>query len=221
MGFAVAHPVALFDTLLGAYGPQRWWPAPTVPAMMVGAMLVQNTAWIGADRAVVSLAQAGLLDAWSRLRETPDEVLWELVRPAGSFRVKTRRLKALATFMEGFGGDHVRLFRLETGPLRQALLAVNGVGKETADAIICYAAMRPVFVVDAYTRRIFGRLGWIDQTVSYDTIQQWIQPHFPGDPHQLGELHALLVRHAKDHCRVKPRCDGCPVGFCPRSCPAG
>lgn len=208
-------PEALFAALFSAYGPQHWWPAKSIPAMMAGAMLVQNTAWIGAARAVEQLEEAGLLDGWFRLQSSQDALLWERVRPAGFFRVKTRRLKALAAFMAGYGGDHDLLFRLETPLLREALLGVNGVGKETADSILCYAAFRPVFVVDAYTRRIFSRLGWIASSASYDDIQQLVQENFLRDAHELGEFHALLVRHAKDHCRVKPCCAGCPVGFCP------
>ncbi|MBF0178916.1 MAG: endonuclease [Magnetococcales bacterium] len=207
--------MALYEALFGAHGPQHWWPAPTVPAMMAGAMLVQNTAWIGAARAVERLGEAGLLDSWSCLLAAPDEQVWELVRPAGYFRVKTVRLKALAAFMEAYGGAHERLFGLETSALRRALLTVAGVGKETADSIVCYAAGRPVFVVDAYTRRIFARLGWVGPKAGYDEMQELIHAHFPGDAHLLGELHALLVRHAKEHCRVRPRCEGCPVGFCP------
>ncbi|MBF0439537.1 MAG: endonuclease [Magnetococcales bacterium] len=206
----------LFDCLLSAYGPRHWWPARTVPAMMAGAVLVQNTAWIGAARAVERLEEAGLLDSWPRLRETPDEELWELIRSAGYFRLKTRRLKALAGFMAGFGEDHRQLFGLDTGSLREALLGVYGVGKETADSILCYAAFRPVFVVDAYTKRIFSRLGWTDEAIGYDALQLFVHSSFPSDAHTLGELHALLVEHAKVYCRVKPRCADCPVGFCPR-----
>ncbi|MBF0192237.1 MAG: endonuclease [Magnetococcales bacterium] len=211
------HPGAvrgLFDTLLRAYGPRHWWPARTVPEMMVGAMLVQNTTWTGASQAVARLEEAGLLDSWSKLLQTPDETLGALIRPAGYFRVKTRRLKALAGFMAGFDHDHTRLFQQETPPLRAALLGVHGVGKETADSILCYAAQRPIFVVDAYTRRIFSRLGWCDDQAGYDDLQRLVMSALPPDAHILGEMHALLVEHAKTHCRAQPRCAGCPVGPC-------
>ncbi len=184
--------------------------------MMAGAVLVQNTAWLGANKAVEQLEEAGLLTSWSRLLSTPEETVWALIRPAGFFRVKTVRLRALAHFMVVSGG-HEALFSLQTSELRQALLGVHGVGKETADSILCYAADRPVFVVDAYTKRIFLRLGWITPTATYETMQQLVHKNFPVETQPLGELHALLVRHAKDHCRVKPSCAGCPVLFCPAS----
>ncbi|MBF0213782.1 MAG: endonuclease [Magnetococcales bacterium] len=206
----------LFDTLLTAYGPRHWWPAPTVPAMMAGAILVQNTAWSGASQAVERLLAAGLLDSWPQLLATPEETLWALIRPAGFFRVKGERLKALARFLIDSGGDHDALFRLETPALRAALLGVHGVGKETADSILCYAADRPIFVVDAYTKRIFSRLGWCDDAVEYDALQRWVMDRFSGDAQRYGELHALLVEHAKLHCRTRPRCDGCPLLFCLR-----
>ncbi|GAB0056803.1 Endonuclease III [Candidatus Magnetaquicoccaceae bacterium FCR-1] len=211
----IEAPRRLFDTLLAAYGPRHWWPARTVPEMMIGALLVQNTAWTGAERAVRRLEEAGLLNAWARLRATPDETLGELIRPAGFFRVKTGRLRAFADFMATFGDDHARLFGLPTGALRLSLLAVHGVGKETADAILCYAAQRPVFVVDAYTRRICHRLGWCAEKAGYDELQTLIASRLPAEAALLGEMHALLVEHAKRHCRARPVCAGCPVGFCP------
>ncbi|MBF0165882.1 MAG: endonuclease [Magnetococcales bacterium] len=212
----IEHPVReLFDTLLAAYGPRHWWPARTVPEMMIGAILVQNTAWTGAERAVRRLEEAGLLNAWEGLRATSEEILGELIRPAGFFRVKSGRLQALARFMAGFGDDHTRLFALPTASLRRVLLAVHGVGKETADAMLCYAAQRPIFVVDAYTRRIYHRLGWCDEKAGYDHLQTLTSSRLPEDAALLGEMHALLVEHAKRHCRARPVCSGCPVGFCP------
>ncbi|MEO5344832.1 MAG: hypothetical protein H7834_00465 [Magnetococcus sp. YQC-9] len=210
-----ANPVReLFDTLLAAYGPRHWWPARTVPEMMIGALLVQNTAWIGAERAVRQLEAAGLLDSWSRIRTSDDATLWTLLRPAGFFRVKTVRLREFARFMGNFADDHEVLFRLATPELRLKLLAVRGVGKETADSILCYAALRPVFVVDAYTRRIYHRLGWSDAQAGYDALQSLTESRLPRDVAMLGEMHALLVEHAKRHCRAKPLCTGCPVKFC-------
>ncbi|MBF0340545.1 MAG: endonuclease [Magnetococcales bacterium] len=207
----------LFDTLLKTYGPRHWWPARTVPEMMAGAVLVQNTAWIGAARAVARLEEAGLLDSWSALLATPDEQLWERIRPAGFFRIKARRLKSLAAFMAGFPQGHEGLFRLETPALRTALLGVYGVGEETADSILCYGAQRGIFVVDAYARRIFSRLGWTGAQAGYGELQRFVMERMPADAHLLGELHALLVEHAKRHCRSQPRCHGCPVIFCPTS----
>ena len=208
------QPDPLHEALFSAYGPQGWWPATTVPEMMVGAVLVQNTAWTQAAKAVAALRAVGGLD-FSVLRALPDPELWALIRAAGFFRVKARRLKALAAFMAGLDDRPERLFQLESGPLRAALLGVHGIGKETADSILCYAASRPVFVVDAYTKRLFLRLGWVDARAGYDEMQTLVRTRFAADARQLGEFHALIVRHAKERCRVRPLCAGCPVSFCP------
>ncbi|MBF0460933.1 MAG: hypothetical protein HQL87_06015 [Magnetococcales bacterium] len=129
--------------------------------------------------------------------------------------MKTRRLKALANFMGRYEDDPEQLFQLETNLLRDTLLQVHGIGPETADSMICYAAHRPMFVVDAYTKRLFHRLGWLGEKASYATIQTLVHQALPRDAHQLGELHALIVQHAKQHCRAKPVCLSCPLSFCP------
>ncbi|NGZ28867.1 MAG: endonuclease, partial [Magnetococcales bacterium] len=188
--------------------------ADSALAMMAGAILVQNTAWTGAARAVQRLAEAGLLEA-AALRQVDDERLWERIRPAGYFRVKGQRLRALATFLADYGDNCQRLFRLETTELRNALLKVHGIGKETADSIVCYGGGRAIFVVDAYTRRLFHRLGWSSAKADYDQLQQLVMGTVPPEADMLAEFHALIVRHAKNHCRSKPLCHGCPVVFCP------
>lgn len=210
----MSTPLDLYETLLAAYGPQHWWPARGDFEMMVGAILVQNTAWTGASRAVAQLEEAACLDP-AILRALPDERLWELIRPAGYFRVKGERLRALCRFLGGYGDDLDRLFALDTPALRAALLGVRGVGKETADSILCYAARCPVFVVDAYTRRIFHRLGWTPAQASYDHLQALVHAAVPLDTALLNEFHALIVRHAKEHCRSRAVCGGCLVSHCP------
>lgn len=212
------NPETLYQVLLQAYGRQRWWPARSALAMMAGAILVQNTAWVGAAKAVARLEEAGLLQG-AALRQVADELLWERIRPAGFFRIKGKRLRALAQFLEAYGDDCQRLFQLDTATLRQSLLNIHGVGKETADSIVCYGGARPVFVVDAYTRRLFHRLGWTPEKAEYDTLQLLVMAAMPRDADHLAEFHALIVRHAKRHCRAKPRCDGCPVVFCPKRVP--
>ncbi|MBF0368673.1 MAG: endonuclease [Magnetococcales bacterium] len=183
--------------------------------MMVGAILVQNTAWTGASRGVAQLERAGYLSP-EAIRDLPEEVLWELIRSAGYFRLKTKRLKALCGFLAGYGDDLSRLFRVETGALREELLGVYGVGPETADSILLYAAGRPLFLVDAYTRRIFGRLGWVEQAEApYEILRGWVEERFPVDVGMLNEFHALIVRLGKEHCRAKPLCSGCPITSCP------
>lgn len=207
-------PQALFDCLLSAYGSQHWWPAKTVEEMMLSAILVQNTTWIQVVKVVAQLESQGCL-SMAAIRQIPEERLWDILRPAGYFRIKTRRIKALAVFMADYQDTPDLLFQLETAALREALLQVYGIGKETADSILCYGAQRPLFVVDTYSKRLFYRLGWIGEKASYDEVQQKVQHHFPNDPLQLGEFHALIVQHAKVHCRLKPRCAHCPVLFCP------
>ncbi|MBF0145410.1 MAG: endonuclease [Magnetococcales bacterium] len=205
-------PPRLFHQLYERYGPQHWWPAQTMTEMMVGAILVQNTAWTQASKAVGQLACRGLLD-FAVLHATPDEELWETIRPAGYFRIKTRRLKALAAFMVS-QGPMAQVIHAGNQQLRQQLLSVYGIGKETADSIVCYAAGQPVFVVDAYTKRLFMRLGWVDGSGDYDTMQRMVHATMPADSGQLGEFHALIVRNAKEHCLKRPRCSGCPVASC-------
>ncbi|MBF0625921.1 MAG: endonuclease [Magnetococcales bacterium] len=206
-------PRKLFLELLAAHGPRHWWPADDSFEMMVGAILVQNTAWTGAHQAVIRLKEAGRLSA-AALRDTPEATLWELIRPAGHFRLKTRRLRALGAFLQEFDDDPGRLFQLDTAPLRQALLGVWGIGPETADSILCYEARRPCFVVDAYTRRLFSRLGWVGAKASYGEIQRLVEADLPADAAVLGEFHALIVAQAKAHCRARPVCAGCPVSGC-------
>jgi endonuclease III related protein len=208
-------PKQLYDQLYAAYGPQHWWPAETVVGMMAGAILVQNTAWTQAAKAVESLDANGCL-SWQSLQAVDDETLWELIRPAGYFRVKSKRLKALARFMVGYD-DLEQLFNLPTTELRRQLLTVNGVGKETADSIICYGAKQPIFVVDAYTYRLFSRLGWVGEESSYDEMQSLVHGGMEMESDLLGEYHALIVCHAKERCRVRPLCAGCPISFCPQS----
>ncbi|MBF0162616.1 MAG: endonuclease [Magnetococcales bacterium] len=204
----------LLRTLLAAYGPQHWWPAQSVEEMMVGAILVQNTAWTQVARVIANL-QAHQMLSMAAIRSGQEELLWRLLRPVGFFRVKARRLKALAECMARFGDQPERLFQLETDALRNTLLRVHGIGKETADAIVCYGAHRPLFVVDAYTRRLFQRLGWITARASYDEIQDKVQQALPREVQPLAELHALIVQHAKCHCRARPLCGHCPLTFCP------
>ncbi|MBF0135486.1 MAG: hypothetical protein H7833_10555 [Magnetococcus sp. DMHC-1] len=207
-------PHDLFQILLAVHGPRHWWPAKGTFEMMVGAILVQNTAWTQAHKAVQALAAAGLLHP-AAIRSVPEATLHALIRPAGYFRIKTKRLQALANFLAPFGDDPVRLFQMATDSLRKTLLLVHGIGKETADSILCYEAKRPFFIVDTYTKRLFHRLGWVDAEADYDLIQNMIHAALPPDPEILGEFHALIVAHAKTHCQKRPLCTHCPLTACP------
>ncbi|MGD2082964.1 MAG: endonuclease [Chromatiales bacterium] len=199
-----------------AYGPQHWWPGESVFEIAVGAVLTQNTAWANVEKAVGALREAGLLDPRA-IAETPQRELALRIRPAGYFNVKARRLAAFCRFWLQWGGE-AGLARLCTTDLRAELLGVHGVGPETADDILLYGFGRPVFVVDAYTRRLLGRLGLIRGDEGYDDLRLGVEQALGPDPDELNEMHALIVRHGKGSCRKRPVCPGC----CLRElCPTG
>ncbi|MBF0159094.1 MAG: endonuclease [Magnetococcales bacterium] len=200
--------VGLFRHLLAHYGPQGWWPAQDLFEMVVGAILVQHTSWNQVERCIAALRSHQLLTAHA-IRQVEDPLLWQLLRPAGYFRLKTQRLRAMVQFLGGFADDWQQLFRHDTPQLRQLLLQVHGIGPETADCILCYGAGRAVFVADRYSQRLLARLGWLKPESGYRETQNWVQQHFPADSNALGELHALIVRHSKDCCRSQPQCGSC------------
>ena len=200
---------AVFDRLAAAYGAQGWWPAHGPFEMMAGALLTQRTAWRNAERAIASLRRAGALSP-EVLADLPAPTLEALVRPAGTFRAKAARLRALARWYVDAGGRE-SLERRPTPELRAALLALPGIGPETADDVLVYVFARPVFVVDTYARRILSRYGWAEGGEPYDRLSAAVACALGRDAAVLGEFHALLVEHGKRHCRSSPRCTGCPL----------
>lgn len=205
-------PRRLFDALLACYGPQGWWPAETVFEVMAGAVLVQRTAWRNAEAALRGLRQAGIAD-WDTLTQVPPGVLESAIRPSGFYRGKARRLVALGRLVQSAGGAEA-IARMPTETLTARLLGVHGVGPETADAILLYAFDRPVFVVDAYARRLFERLGYPDAVAADDdALKRRIECTLPGAP-ELNELHALIVAHAKARCTATPDCGPCCLRAC-------
>lgn len=207
-----------YRLLRAAFGPQHWWPADTPFEVMVGAVLTQNTAWRNVEKAIANLRAGGLLDCRSIL-DRPEGELADRLRPAGYFNVKAKRLRALCGFLRerGVAEFPQRLaFLSDPAALRRDLLAVHGVGEETADSILLYALELPLFVVDAYTRRIFTRLGLLSGAEAYGTIQAGFERGLPRDVTLYNEYHALIVRLGKDICRPKSRCASCPLaGVCP------
>ncbi len=199
----------VFDLLLERYGEQGWWPGDSPFEMMVGAILTQNTTWSSVERAIHNLQQAGTLSL-PKLLALPQDDLAELIRPSGYFNIKAGRLKNLCRFLQSSGGE-TALHKMETTPLREALLAVNGVGPETADDILLYAFERPVFIIDSYTRRIFSRLGMVAGKEPYEQLRCWFERSLGRDVKLYSEYHALIVRHAKEACSSKPNCSGCPL----------
>jgi endonuclease-3 related protein len=208
-----ARLLRLYRGLLSAYGPQGWWPARTPFEVAVGAILTQHTAWGGAARAVGELGARGLLVA-RRLVEVDLAALGALVRPAGTYRRKARSLRDFARWLlGGFGGDFGAMRRAPLAALRREMLAVRGLGPETVDAILLYAAARPVFVADAYTRRVLVRHRLLARSAGYEEARAFLEGHLPSDPALFNEFHALLVAVAKTHCRAAPRCASCPLRF--------
>ncbi len=202
----------LYDRLFDAFGPQNWWPAESPFEVIVGAVLVQNTNWQNVRRAIENLRREDLLQPRA-LYEVAAEELEALIRPAGYFRVKARRLRnVLHLLVERYDGSLEAMFATGLPELREQLLAVNGVGPETADSILLYAGNLPVFVVDAYTHRVLGRHGCIDPEADYHAIQDCFQSELPEDVALYNEFHALLVHVGKHFCRKRrPKCDECPL----------
>jgi endonuclease-3 related protein len=200
-----------YERLLARYGPQSWWPGQTPFEIMVGAVLVQNTNWRNVERAIDNLREEGLLSP-TALYETAAADLEELIRPAGYFRVKVKRLRNLLAWLhERYDGSLEAMFETGLDTLREELVSVNGIGPETADAILLYAGGLPTFVVDAYAHRVLVRHGWIDIDADYHRIQELFLESLPTDAAMFNEYHALLVRVGKEHCKPTPICEGCPL----------
>ena len=200
-----------YRLLLDRFGPQGWWPAESPFEVMVGAILTQNTNWANVERAIANLKRHGLVTP-EKLVQPPASRLRRLIRPAGYYRVKERRLRALVRyFIERWGGDIRRMRRAPGRRLREELRAVKGVGPETADSILCYALEKPFFVVDAYTRRMFSRHGWADARADYEKLRLMVERSMPRSVRALNEFHALIVRLGKVYCRRTPLCEDCPL----------
>src|SRR5712692_6935889 len=208
-----ARLLRLYRALERRFGPQRWWPGRTSYEMAVGAVLTQHTAWTNAARAVAALRARGLRRA-DRVAALSEAELAATIRASGTYRVKARRLQAFTRWLlERFGGDFDGLRRAPLLPLRRELLAIHGLGPETVDAILLYAAGRPTFVADAYARRVLARHGLLPSGAGYEEARGFVEAHLPSDPALFSELHALVVAVAKSHCRTVARCDGCPLRF--------
>ena len=230
-----------FKALMAAWGPQDWWPAYTRFDVIVGAFLTQNTAWTNVERALRQLRAEGVLNV-DGIRRAPLPKLARMIRSSGYFRQKAKRLKTFVNYLdEQYGGSLERMFAQPTAKLREELLALNGVGPETADSILLYGGGHPVFVVDAYTRRILERHGLISAKARYEEIRQLVEQAFSeeilrahdrpptsplpgrrrhkfvirkasGSARAFDEFHALLVQTAKHHClKAEARCSGCPL----------
>mgnify|MGYP000901118049 FL=1 len=200
-----------FERMHARFGPRHWWPGETPFEVMVGAILTQNTNWKNVERAIANLKSERLLDP-GRLLDLHPATLAKLIRPAGYYRVKAGRLRHfIAYFVEAYGGKVKRMAAEPTGKLREELLAVKGIGPETADSILLYALEKPAFVIDAYTRRILSRHALCAEDETYDDLQAIFTDRLPAEVELYNEYHALVVETAKEYCRTSPRCDGCPL----------
>jgi endonuclease-3 related protein len=202
-----------YQTLYAALGPQHWWPGRTPFEVIVGAILTQNTAWVNVERAIENLRRARLLTP-AAIERAPAARLAGLIRSSGYFRQKAKKLKAFVNFLRRkYRSSLERMFRTPTSELREKLLAVHGIGPETADSILLYAGSHPVFVVDAYTKRILARHGMVGEKAGYEEIRQLFERNLPRDTALYNEFHALLVNIGKNWCRPRsPRCESCPLG---------
>ena len=197
----------VFSSLLACHGLQHWWPAQSPFEVMVGAILTQNTNWTNVEKAIANLEAQDCLDVVAILN-CDDAELAGMLRPSGYFNIKAKRLKSFCHWYQESGG-YEALKTWETTKLRKALLAVHGVGPETADDMLLYAFNRPVFVVDAYTQRLFTRLGLIEEGLGYESVRSLLEGLLSPDVSMLNEYHALIVNHGKDFCRPRPRCAEC------------
>jgi endonuclease-3 related protein len=202
-----------YNSLFTTLGPQHWWPGKTQFEIIVGAILTQNTSWKNVETAISKLRGARLLSP-SAIRNAPLRRLERLVRSSGYYRQKARKLKAFCEFLEtNYGGSLDRMFSQPTFLVREQLLSVFGIGPETADSILLYAGGHEVFVVDAYTRRILARHGWIDEKAKYDDVRWLFERQFAGDVKRFNEYHALIVNAGKRWCLARnPKCEECPLG---------
>ncbi len=201
----------IYNTLFAHFGPQNWWPGDSPFEIAVGAILTQNTNWDNVEKAIHNLKKDRSLSA-KALNEMPNERLAALIRPAGYFNVKARRLKNFLTFLSNhYQGSMKKMEKEDMHALRTGLLGVNGIGPETADSILLYALNKPVFVIDAYTKRIMQRHLVVEEDSTYHDMQKLFHAHIPEDAALFNEYHALIVMLGKHYCRPKPRCTGCPL----------
>ena len=219
---AVARPASegltqVYERLRHHRGPAGWWPAETPFEVCVGAILVQNTAWANVEKALGSLRAAGRL-SYEGLAGLGQDELAALIRPSGCYNVKAKRLGAFVDFLgREYGGRIETMAARDPRVLREQLLGVPGIGRETADSIVLYAVGLPLFVIDAYTRRVFRRLGVIRGDEGYDELQRRFMDELPEEAGLFNDFHAQIVMQARDICRPRPQCARCPLdSLCPK-----
>jgi len=207
----------IYQLLFDRFGPQYWWPGETPFEIITGAILTQNTSWTNVEKAIANLKSADCLTP-EKLHHSDVSKLAELIRPAGYYNIKTKRLKNFLNWLfRNYNGRLTNLENLDTDRLRAELLAIKGIGHETADSILLYAFNRCIFVVDVYTARIAFRHGLIEPDADYEQLRELFQSNLPQDTQLFNEYHALLVKVGKEFCKPKAKCTGCPLEKLPHT----
>jgi len=202
--------MSMYGALVARFGHRNWWPADSPFEVCIGAILTQNTAWKNVAKAIDNL-KAGVLDS-IKIYRTDHEELAQIIKPAGYFNVKATRLRNFVNHLvEKHGGDLDSLFSSPLAKLREELLSVKGIGKETADSMILYAANKPIFVVDAYTKRVLYRHGLVSENADYDSMQSLFEANLPADVALFNDFHAQLVAVGHHYCKRIPLCEECPL----------
>lgn len=202
----------VFKRLYKEFGPQEWWPSDTNFETIIGAILTQAVNWSNVEKAIINLKKAGVLSP-EKIKDIDQSNLALLIKPSGYYNMKARKLKAFTSFLfKEYDGSFKLMFKQELQVLRDELLDVYGIGPETADSILLYAGEYPIFVIDAYTRRIFYRMGYIPENINYHDFQELIMDNFKISVDNYNEFHALLVELGKNYCKRKnPLCSSCPL----------
>ncbi len=205
----------MYNAMVGRFGVRNWWPGESPLEICIGAILTQNTSWKNVEKAIGAIKGQGLMEI-SRLYDIDQGELAEIIRPAGYYNVKAKRLKNFINHVqESFGGALERLFNLNLNRLRKELLSLNGIGPETADSMILYAAGKPIFVVDLYTTRILSRHKFVNDKAPYDEAQALFHERLERDVSLYNDFHAQFVAVGNNFCKPKPKCDDCPLNYLP------
>ena len=201
----------VYETLFRAIGPLHWWPGETPLEIIIGAILTQNTNWENVDKAITNLKQKNWLSL-KKLLEIPETELAEAIRPSGYYNQKAKKIKIFVRYIyKSYSGSLKKMAGQPLEKLREELLDIYGIGPETADSILLYAFEKETFVVDAYTRRILIRHGWMTKEATYEDIRQFFLTHLPRDVQLYNEFHAQIVFVGKHYCKRNPECEGCPL----------
>ncbi|MBN2568204.1 MAG: endonuclease III domain-containing protein [Deltaproteobacteria bacterium] len=204
----------IYQKLNEHFGDLKWWPGETPFEISVGAILTQNTSWKNVEKAIRRLKAAEMLTP-ERLFHAKEEVIAELIRPSGYYRIKAKRLKFFIKFLyDEYNGSMEKMFGADLWDLRKKLLGVHGIGEETADSIMLYGGGKDIFVVDTYTRRIMERAGLVEKDWTYGHIQKLFMENLPQERRLYNQYHAFLVNTGKYYCKRDPRCDECPLRHC-------